>query len=105
MKPFQRIGPVAASIAMQLCLGIAYIWSVFQTGIANSIFGGDNVPASLTISLLLSTRTIGSVIGGKLAAKYSIERLIALPADRRAENLPGCSAASSLWSARSARCF
>ncbi len=62
---------VIASIAIQLCLGIAYIWSVFQTGIAQSIFGGDNAAASLTFSLLLLTMTIGSVIGGKLALKYS----------------------------------
>ncbi|MCL2070252.1 MAG: MFS transporter [Treponema sp.] len=44
---------------------------MFQTGIANSIFGGDNAAAGLTFSLLLATLTIGSVLGGKLAAKYS----------------------------------
>jgi len=60
-----------AAIAIQLTLGIAYIWSVFQTGIANSLFAGDNARAGLTFSLLLSTLTIGSVIGGKLAVKYS----------------------------------
>ncbi|MEL7610713.1 MAG: OFA family MFS transporter [Bacillota bacterium] len=76
MKVSQRTGPIAASIAIQLCLGIAYIWSVFQTGIANSIFGGDNAAASLTFSLLLSTLTIGSVIGGKLAAKYSTRTIV-----------------------------
>ncbi|MCL2801762.1 MAG: OFA family MFS transporter [Treponema sp.] len=60
-----------AAIAIQLTLGVAYIWSVFQTGIANSLFNGDNAPAALTFSLLLATLTIGSVIGGKLAVKYS----------------------------------
>ncbi|MCL2277101.1 MAG: OFA family MFS transporter [Treponema sp.] len=65
------IYPVIAAIAIQLTLGIAYIWSVFQTGIANSIFGGDNAAAGLTFSLLLATLTIGSVFGGKLAIKYS----------------------------------
>lgn len=76
MKASQRTGPILASIAIQLCLGIAYIWSVFQTGVANSIFGGDNAAASLTFSLLLSTLTIGSVIGGKLAAKFSTRTIV-----------------------------
>ncbi|MCL2550368.1 MAG: OFA family MFS transporter [Methanimicrococcus sp.] len=67
----QGIYSVLAAIAIQLTLGIAYIWSVFQTGIADSIFGGDNAAAGLTFSLLLATLTIGSVIGGKLAVKYT----------------------------------
>ncbi|MGI5899410.1 MAG: MFS transporter [Christensenellales bacterium] len=71
MKASQKIPPIAASIAIQLCLGTAYIWSVFQTGIANSIFAGDNTKASLPFSLLLATLSIGSVIGGKLAARFT----------------------------------
>jgi len=67
----QGILTVTAAIAVQLTLGVAYIWSVFQTGIAQSIFGGDNAAAGLTFSLLLATLTIGSVIGGKLAVRYS----------------------------------
>jgi len=62
---------VIASITIQLTLGIAYIWSVFQTGIADSIFGGNNAAAGLTFSLLLATLTIGSVIGGKLAVRFT----------------------------------
>ncbi len=76
MKSSKRTGPIVASIAIQLCLGIAYIWSVFQTGIANSIFNGDNAAASLTFSLLLATLTVGSVIGGKLAAKFSTRTIV-----------------------------
>lgn len=72
----KAIRPIAASIAIQLCLGIAYIWSVFQTGIADSIFNGDNAAASLTFSLLLSMLAIGSVIGGKLAVKYTTRRIV-----------------------------
>jgi len=74
-KPTQKsragVYPMLAAIAIQLTLGIAYIWSVFQTGIANSVFGGDNAAAGLTFSLLLATLTIGSVFGGKLAVRYS----------------------------------
>jgi len=62
---------VIASVAIQLCLGTAYVWSVFQTGVANSIFKGDNAKASLAFSLLLAMLSVGGVIGGKLAVKYS----------------------------------
>ena len=72
----QGIYTVLAAIAIQLTLGIAYIWSVFQTGIANSIFGGDNAAAGLSFSLLLVTLTIGSVAGGKLAVRYSTRPVI-----------------------------
>ena len=67
----QGMFTVCAAIMIQLTLGIAYIWSVFQTGIAESIFAGNNAAAGLTFSLLLATLTIGSVFGGKLAVKYS----------------------------------
>ena len=67
---------VFAAIAIQLTLGIAYIWSVFQTGVAKSIFGGDNISAGYTFSFLLATLTIGSVIGGKLAVKYSTRPVV-----------------------------
>ena len=67
---------VLAAIAIQLSLGVAYIWSVFQTGIANSIFNGNNAAAGLTFSLLLATLTFGSVIGGKLAGKYSTRMVV-----------------------------
>jgi len=67
---------VLAATAIQLTLGVAYIWSVFQTGVANSIFGGDNAAAGLTFSLLLATLTIGSVFGGKLAVKYSTRLVV-----------------------------
>jgi len=71
MKKAHGTFTLAAAIAVQLTLGVAYIWSVFQTGVATAIFGGDNAAAGLTFSLLLATLTIGSVIGGKLAVKYS----------------------------------
>lgn len=77
-KSPNRLLPVIAAVAIQLCLGIAYIWSVFQTGIAESIFGGDNSAAGLTFSLLLFNLSIGSVIGGKLAAKYSTRMVVIL---------------------------
>ncbi len=76
MKRYKPIYSIIASIAIQLCLGVAYLWSLFQTGIAKSIFNGDNAQASLTFSLLLATLTIGSILGGKIAAKYTIRRVV-----------------------------
>jgi OFA family oxalate/formate antiporter-like MFS transporter len=89
MKNKQGLLTVGAAIAIQLTLGVAYIWSVFQTGIANNLFPkeftndegvvtivGDSAAAGLTFSLLLATLTIGSVIGGKLVVKYSTRKVV-----------------------------
>jgi len=67
---------VLAAIAIQLTLGIAYIWSVFQTGIAKSVFGGDNANAALTFSVLLALLGIGGIIGGRLAARFSTRMVV-----------------------------
>ncbi len=64
-----RIKPVIAAIAIQLCLGTAYIWSVFQAGIAESLFSGNNANAALTFSILLALLSVGGTIGGKLQDK------------------------------------
>ena len=71
MNKRQGIFAVLAAVAIQLIIGVAYLWSLFQTGIAHSLFDGDNAAAGLTFSLLLATLTIGSVFAGKLDAKYS----------------------------------
>jgi OFA family oxalate/formate antiporter-like MFS transporter len=63
--------PIAAAVVIQFCLGTAYIWSVFQTGIANKLFNGDNASAALTFSILLGTLTFGSTIGGRLQDKHT----------------------------------
>ncbi|MHB1483906.1 MAG: OFA family MFS transporter [Saccharofermentanales bacterium] len=76
MKKPNRIAPIIAAIAIQMCLGNAYIWSLFQTGVAKSIFSGDNAAASLTFSLLLFVLAIGSIIGGKLAVKYNTRVIV-----------------------------
>ena len=73
-----RVIPVIAAIAIQLCLGTAYVWSIFQTGIANSIFGGDNAAAGLSFSLLLAMLTVGGTIGGKLQDKFGPRVIVIL---------------------------
>lgn len=69
VKP--KVAPLIAAIAIQLCFGVSYIWSVFQTGIANSIFSGDNAAAGLTFSLLLAMLSVGGMVGGKIVGRYS----------------------------------
>jgi OFA family oxalate/formate antiporter-like MFS transporter len=71
-----RILPIIAAMAIQMCIGIAYVWSLFQTGIADSIFGGDNAAANLTFSLVLFILSVGSIIGGKLAIQYSTRKVV-----------------------------
>jgi MFS transporter, OFA family, oxalate/formate antiporter len=68
-KSMNRWIPVLACVIIQLCLGTAYIWSVFQSGIAAKLFNGDNASAALTFSLLLGVLTVGSTIGGRLQDK------------------------------------
>lgn len=76
MNTQNRVLPIIAAMAIQMCIGIAYVWSLFQTGIAESIFGGDNAAANLTFSLVLFFLAIGSIIGGKLADKYSTRKVV-----------------------------
>jgi OFA family oxalate/formate antiporter-like MFS transporter len=72
----KRILPVIAAIAIQLCLGTAYIWSVFQAGIAESLFKGNNANAALTFSILLAILGIGSTIGGKMQDKVGSRKTV-----------------------------
>jgi OFA family oxalate/formate antiporter-like MFS transporter len=67
---------VLAAVGIQLTLGIAYIWSVFQTGIANNIFDGNNASAALTFAFLLAALSVGSLIGGQMAIKYSTRLVV-----------------------------
>ncbi len=67
---------LVATVAIQLCLGICYVWSVFQTGIANTIFGGDNQAAGLSYSIMILTLSFGSILGGMLVKKYSLKYVV-----------------------------
>ncbi|MEI6603112.1 MAG: OFA family MFS transporter [Clostridia bacterium] len=73
---YNRWIPVFAGIAIQLCLGTAYIWGVFQKGIATYLFNGSNADASLAFSILLGVLTFGSTIGGMLQDKYGPKMIV-----------------------------
>ncbi len=62
--------PVFASIAIQLCLGTAYIWGVFQPEVMKQ-FGWSAATTALTFSFLLGTLTFGSVVGGLIQDRFS----------------------------------
>ncbi|HNW05316.1 MAG TPA: OFA family MFS transporter [Oscillospiraceae bacterium] len=57
-------------------MGTAYIWGVFQKGVAAYLFGGNNADAGLAFSILLSMLTLGSTIGGYLQNKYSTRPVV-----------------------------
>ncbi len=71
-----KVAAVVATMAIQLCVGVAYIWSVFQGGIATSLFDGDNAAAGLAYSLLIMFLSIGSLIGGILIQRISLSKLV-----------------------------
>lgn len=74
----QGLHTVIAAVAIQLTLGIVYIWSVFHTGVAENIFDGNHAAAALSFSLLLAMLSIGSFVGGKLTEKLSIGLVVFL---------------------------
>jgi len=64
--------PVISSIAIQMCLGTAYIWSVFQSYLIISpstpkaLFNWPATHGTLAYALLLGVLTFGSTIGGRI---------------------------------------
>ena len=76
--PSSGLTTLIAAIAVQLCIGTSYIWSIFQSGIAQSIFNGDNALASLSFSIQLIVMTIGSIVGGQWMNKYSMRTIITI---------------------------
>lgn len=75
VKTGNRWVPVIASIFIQMCLGTAYIWGVFQSYLIiskatpDALFAWPATHGTLAYALLLFCLTIGSVIGGKILEK------------------------------------
>lgn len=72
--------PVIASIAIQMCLGTAYIWSVFQSYLIigkstpDALFNWPATHGTLAYALLLGVLAIGSMFGGKMQTKLKKSR-------------------------------
>lgn len=83
---FTRWIPVIASIAIQMCLGTAYIWSVFQSYLIigpstpNALFNWPATHGTLAYALLLGVLTVGSTIGGRIQDKMKSPRLVIVAA-------------------------
>jgi len=64
--------PVISSIAIQMCLGTAYIWSVFQSYLIISastpkaLFHWPATNGTLAYALLLGVLAFGSTVGGRI---------------------------------------
>jgi OFA family oxalate/formate antiporter-like MFS transporter len=69
-KPVNRLIPVLAGIAIQLCLGTAYIWGIFQVELI-ARFGWSQATAALPFSLLIFFMSVGCYIGGRFQDKFS----------------------------------
>ncbi|MCX7708687.1 MAG: OFA family MFS transporter [Clostridia bacterium] len=70
VKTMNRWIPVIAGIAIQLCLGTAYIWGVFQPEVVKTLAWSQK-NAALTFSLLLVVLSFGSIVGGLIQGRFS----------------------------------
>lgn len=74
--------PVIASIFIQMCLGTAYIWGIFQTFLIitektpNALFHWPATNGTWAYALLLFVLTFGSVFGGILQKKFKPSTVI-----------------------------
>jgi len=75
---YNRLIPVVVSISLQLFMGIANIWSIFQSYLIitkatpDALFNWPPAYGTLAYSLLLGFLGIGGMIGGKIQGKYSM---------------------------------
>ena len=69
-KKYRRLIPVIAGVCIQLCLGTAYIWGVFQVELI-SLFGWSQASAALPFSLLIFFMSVGCFVGGRIQDRLS----------------------------------
>ncbi|MEA4853302.1 MAG: OFA family MFS transporter [Christensenella sp.] len=60
--------PLVAGAVIQLCIGIIYIWSIFQPAVME-YYSWSSADASVTFSIMLATFVLGIVLGGRLNDK------------------------------------
>ncbi|MEG1158628.1 MAG: MFS transporter, partial [Christensenellaceae bacterium] len=67
-KKTNRALPLIAGSMIQLCIGIIYIWSIFQAPVME-YYGWSSADASVTFSVMLATFVLGIILGGRLNDK------------------------------------
>lgn len=67
-KKENKVLPLLAGAVIQLCIGIIYIWSIFQPSVME-YYSWSAADASLTFSIMLATFVLGIIIGGRLNDK------------------------------------
>jgi MFS transporter, OFA family, oxalate/formate antiporter len=78
--------PVISSIAVQMCLGTAYIWSVFQSYLIISsstpkaLFNWPATHGTLAYALLLGVMTFGSTVGGRIQDRLKNPKYVIIAA-------------------------
>lgn len=60
--------PLVAGAVIQLCIGIIYIWSIFQPAVME-YYSWSAADASVTFSIMLATFVLGIVVGGRINDK------------------------------------
>ncbi|WP_066644615.1 OFA family MFS transporter [Christensenella timonensis] len=68
MKSQNKFLPLFAGAIIQLCIGIIYIWSIFQPAVME-YYAWSAADASVTFSIMLATFVLGIVLGGRLNDK------------------------------------
>ena len=66
---------LAAGSALQLFLGILYVWSVFVAPVSD-VYGWDVDSVKLTSSFMLSFFVVGILVGGKLLPKLGAQAVV-----------------------------
>jgi len=63
-----RFTVLIASVVLQLCLGIYYIWNIFLIPVMN-LYGWTSLQTSMTFYILIAFNTVGFIVGGKINYK------------------------------------
>jgi OFA family oxalate/formate antiporter-like MFS transporter len=74
MKEANRYHVLAAGMAIQLCAGIIYMWSVFRGPVAAHL-GWGAADAALTSSVMLAMFVLGIIVGGRAQDKLGPKRV------------------------------
>jgi len=71
----KKICALVGSAAIQLCVGIIYIWSIFRVPVMEYL-GWDSAKASLTFSIMFPLNMAGVIAGGLLCDRIGHLRVI-----------------------------